>query len=178
MQTRKEIRHALPVLSGALLVASFVGCFSDPSLTTNRGSAGMSSVSGDGGAAGDDQTAGDAPMDGDAGATAAPGSCRPVKAEPLPQRSSILSNTVVPSEREVFIDEIWTLFSSQCKGCHVDQAQGNFQVTQKNYATLLQDKKILERLTSEDLSFVMPPTPAKPYSTRPDGDPVRDLVKL
>jgi len=178
MHTGKETRFAMPLLF-ALLIGCFVGCFSDPSSAPRRGgSGGMDSLGGASGAAGETDTPQGDAGDGDAGATAEPGTCRVVKADPLPQRSSILSNTVVATEREVFIDEIWTLFSSQCKGCHIDQGQGSFQVTQKNYAAKLRAPEVMQRLTSEDPLFVMPPIPAKAYSTRGDGDPVRDLVKL
>jgi len=181
MHSQSNIRYGLPLLLSALAVALFAGCSSDPAVTPSGSGSSAASLGGTGsGGAGDQQTtAGEAPMGGEAGeAPVEPGTCRPVKGEPLQQRSSILSNTVIPTEREVFLEEIWTLFSSQCKGCHIDQQQGGFNVSHDNFVARLQDPKVLPRLTSEELTFVMPPTPPKPYSTRPDGDQVKELVKL
>ena len=179
MSILQAIRFTLPAVLAVALITLLPGCYAnvDPSSVHHgNASAGSSGLSDD---TGGDAGTGDQPNNGgDGGAPDQTPACTPINGEPLPQRSSILSNTVVPTEREVYLEEIWTLFSSQCKGCHIDQIQGNFQVTHTNFSIKLQDDQILQRLTSDDLTFVMPPIPAKPYSSRPDGDPVRQLVTL
>ncbi|HYQ47303.1 MAG TPA: hypothetical protein VER11_35275 [Polyangiaceae bacterium] len=185
MRTRKETHHALSVLFGALLVAAFAGCFSDPSsISPNRpGSAGTSSLGGASGAAGEEmQDDGGSTAMGDAGAAPRNGKCLPVVGESFPQRSSILSQTVLPTQREVFVADLYTKFLSDCGACHAKgQGLGNFKVPDNSgYAAVLKAyvPKMLERIQSEDRNFAMPPLPPVPYSKLAKGDSLRALVQL
>lgn len=185
MRPRKESHRALSLLFGALLVASFAGCFSDPSSPSSNppGSAGMSSLGGSSGASGEEQeeTAGSTPM-GDAGSAPRNGKCLPVVGEALPQRSSILSQTVVSTQREIFVAELYTKFLSDCGACHgKGQGLGNFKVPDNSgYAAVLKafTPKILERIQSDDRNFAMPTLPPVPYSKLAQGDSLRTLVRL
>jgi len=184
MHTRKEIRHALPLLSGVLLVASFAGCFSDPAVERrNRGSGGMSNLGGSNGAAGDEETsAGEAPMNGDAGASPRNGKCVPTVGESFPQRSSILSQDIEPTQREIFVTEVYSKFLSDCGACHAKgQGLGNFIIPDNSgYAAVLKEyvPEMLERIQSDDRLFAMPPLPAVPYSKLAKGDSLRTLAHL
>jgi mono/diheme cytochrome c family protein len=187
MHTQTQSRSALWLLFGALVVALFAGCLSDSMGGVSEGATGLggtAGASGAGGAGGVSNTSGAAGSDqeptGDAGATVVLGKCLPASAEPLPQRSSILSVKVPPSEREVQVSEIFNLISSQCKGCHVEQNLGNFQLKAVGYTDTLEAKitEVLRRLQSDDLSIAMPAPATIPYSKRPAGDSVRVLVQL
>ena len=183
MHTRKEIRQASPLLFGAILVALFAGCFSDPSLTLpSSGTAGMSSLGGAYGVAGEDEaTAGSAPL-GDAGTRELNGKCVPALAELFPQRSSVLSQEVEPTQREVFVAELYTKFQSECGACHAKgQGLGGFKVPDDiGYIAALKayTPKMLERIQSEDRAFAMPPLPPVPYSKLAKGDSLRALAQL
>src|SRR6478735_6130258 len=182
MQTRIEIRKALPLVFGALLAALFAGCFSDPSTTRVKGSGGMSSVGGESEAAGEEESAGSAPV-GEGGAHERNGKCVPVRGESLPQRSSILSQTVQPTQREVFVAELYTKFISDCGACHSKaQGLGGFHVpdSAETYPGVLKAyaPKMLERIQSDDRLFAMPTLPPVPYSKLAQGDSLRTLVRL
>jgi len=180
MHTRKETRRALPLLFGALLLALFAGCFSDPATVKGGGSAGRSALGGasnESGAGGDVEDSAGAPM-GDGGAPAPSGKCLPALGEKYPQRSSILSLKVEPAQREVQVAEIFSLFSSQCKGCHIEANLGGFQVTKSDFTQTLRNPEILKRLESDDPVLGMPSPFVMPYSQRPEGDSIRTLVRL
>ncbi len=180
MQTRKGIRSLRPWLFGALVVALFAGCFADPlpgaGSMHGGGSSGLSDTGGDGDP-GATANAG-APDNGDAGASPRDGKCVPADSEPLLQRSSILSNTVVPTEKEIAVAELYNKFKVQCGACHHEQALGGFQVTDKNYVATMQNPLILQRIQSDDRTLAMPSLPPIPYSKLPADDSLKGLVRL
>lgn len=184
IRPRKESQRALSLLFCALLAAAFAGCFSDPSaaIDSQPGSAGANSVGGASGAAGEqEQVGGSTPLT-DAGAAPRNGKCLPVSGESLPQRSSILSQTVLPTQREIFVADLYAKFLSDCGACHAKgQGLGNFKVPDNSgYAAVLKSyvPKILERIQSDDRNFAMPPLPPVPYSKLAKGDSLRTLVQL
>jgi len=183
MLTRKEIRHAFPLLFGALVIVLFAGCFSDPAAPDGGpgpAAGGMMSLGGASGAAGE-QEEGGTPM-GDAGAHTPSGKCVPVSGEPLPQRSSILSLKAEPTQREIFVADLYAKFQSDCGACHAKgQGLGGFKVPDNSgYAAVLRAfvPKMLERIQADDRAFAMPPLPAVPYSKLAKGDSLRTLVQL
>lgn len=183
MQSRRENRSALPFLFGACLIAFFAGCFasSDPNAVPHgTGGAGGGTSDESAGVVETGATAGsgDEPT-GDAGA--APmrnGKCNPVQGEPLLQRSSILSNTVQPTELEISVAEVFNKFKVQCGACHYEQGLGGFQVKAKDYIATMQNPEILTRIQTDDRTLAMPSLPPVPYSQLPADSSLRELVKL
>jgi mono/diheme cytochrome c family protein len=111
--------------------------------------------------------------------------CRPaVASDKLPARTAVMRRASARVSVNVSTRELFQKFSANCKGCHVDQSQGSFQVLNREALVETDDggvsvaDKLLERLTTDDLTMVMPPgSPA--FSSRPDrGDPIRDLAEL
>lgn len=154
--------------------AQLIGCFPevDPNAAAVSGGGGMTNTTGGSNAnGGDEQSDGGKTGGGDT-------ACKASTGELLPQRSSILSNDVLPTERQIYVSDVFHEFEVQCKACHVDQAIGGFQVTKANYIGTMRNPKILERITSDDLTLAMPSPATLPYSQRPDGDPVRRLADL
>ncbi|MET0791574.1 MAG: hypothetical protein ABW061_08645, partial [Polyangiaceae bacterium] len=179
MQSRKEIRRALPLLCAVLVSALFAGCFPDTPPDSGSlqdgGTGGTAETGGDmatGASAGSD----DSPL-GDAGA-AASGKCLPVKGEPLLQRSTILSTAVQPTEKEIALAEVYNKFKVQCGACHHEQALGGFQVLDKDYSATLKNPKILELIQNDDRNVAMPSLPPVPYSQLPADSSLKILVKL
>src|SRR6188768_4122330 len=182
MQTRKETRSAPIVLFSALLVASFAGCFSDPASNNRPGSDGTN-FGGASGADGEEPGEGGTTPMADAGTAPAPrnGKCLPVVGESLAQRSSILSQTVLPTQREIFVADLYTKFLSDCGACHAKgQGLGGFKVPDDaSYGAVLKAyvPKMLERLQSDDRNFAMPPLPPVPFSKLAKNDSLRTLVQ-
>lgn len=129
----------------------------------------------DGGSSAGD-TAGDRPLPPPPQAA-----CRPARSsEALPARSPVISDEVTPArETRVFTADLFNLFRSHCGACHVETKLGDFQVTARTFAKLV-DGKVLQVMKTDDPAKVMPPPAGggKPYSQRAPGDPVVELVTL
>jgi mono/diheme cytochrome c family protein len=117
--------------------------------------------------------------------------CLPARAEPLPARTTAMRaadptsdpNVAGPirpaTDTTMFTADLFNLFRSHCGGCHVETKLGNFQATLRTFSKSI-DSKVMASIKSDDTAHFMPPPAAggKPFSTRPAGDPVRELATL
>ncbi len=103
--------------------------------------------------------------------------CDPARAsDDLPARSVAMTRPKTASTTPIATDDLFSEFRSYCGGCHVDQAQGNFQVSRQDFhEKVAQDS--LDRIRSNDTTLVMPKYgPA--YKDRAPTDPVVGFSNL
>jgi len=119
------------------------------------------------------------PQDG--GTTPATLACNPAKgSEDLGPRVSVLNaigmGPVATGPRVVQVSELFSRFNTLCGQCHVATGNGGKQTSANTFATTV-DSTWLSSIRSEDPTKAMPPE-GKPFSSRAEGDPVRQLVAL
>jgi len=108
--------------------------------------------------------------------------CTPARAsEDLGPRIDVLNLvgtafTTPTGPRAIQVSELFDRFNTLCGRCHVSTANGNRQVSAATFATNF-DATWLASIKTDDPAKAMPPE-AKGYSTRPDNDPVHQLVAL
>ena len=118
----------------------------------------------------------------DGGTIKASTACEPAKAsEDLGPRVDVLNaigmaGPAVGGPRVVQVSQLYDQFYGLCGRCHVDTANGNQQTSAASFSTTV-DATWLAAIKSDDAKKAMPPD-GKTYSSRPDGDPVRQLVAL
>lgn len=170
------VRRNVQRLAAVALLLQLTGCFPevDPNAKNDPSTGGGGTANSGGGDSNGGEQANGGSLGGSVGSTA----CIAPSGEPLPQRGSILSNDVQPTEQQIYVSDVFRLFEVQCKACHVDQSLGGFQVTKATFLGTMRNPKILERLTTDDLLLSMPSPATVPYSQRAAGDPVRRLVDL
>jgi mono/diheme cytochrome c family protein len=118
----------------------------------------------------------DAGVPEDAGS---PNPCGPIQGQPIPARLAVMSADAAPTTTAIFVDDIFSRFSTTCGGCHVAANQGGFQTNRGNFADHA-NQTMLDRLSSDDPTYYMPPPSAggKPASQRSADDPVTQLATL
>jgi mono/diheme cytochrome c family protein len=111
--------------------------------------------------------------------------CSPARSgEAIPAREAVTSREVQVHDKAIFTQDIFSLFKSNCGGCHVDTDRGGFRVKDLSAfasATGPRQQTIHDRLHSDDPSFYMPPAGAsnsKPWSERTPDDPVVQMAGM
>ncbi|MET0594856.1 MAG: hypothetical protein ABW133_19300, partial [Polyangiaceae bacterium] len=110
----------------------------------------------------------------------APACASPVSAsEALVARLAVTSSSVPKATRPVFVSDLFSLFESNCGGCHVAGSSGGFHVTSLDFAEKV-DKNSIDRIRSDQRLLTMPPISAggKMATERMQGDPVLELASL
>jgi mono/diheme cytochrome c family protein len=103
--------------------------------------------------------------------------CMPLQSsEPIPARIAVISATASMSTKTYFVKDLFNLFRSTCGGCHVDGNQGYFHVDLTTFPTMV-GQNVIDRLTTEDPTKVMPPGGKVPSQRTPD-DLVSQLLVL
>ena len=99
--------------------------------------------------------------------------------EALPARRIVSDRNAAKADVQYFTDDLFALFKSHCGGCHVEQSQGNLNVTRTNFSTKI-NEEVLARIRENDPDKYMPPggSGGKPWDDRAEGDPIRRLVAL
>jgi len=106
--------------------------------------------------------------------------CLPAESsDPLPARSSILGGEVVATGQRMFTRDLFGLFRSNCGGCHVDAAFGDYQLDLDSFPTEVTQDTV-DRIVNDDPDEYMPPPSAggKPFSERAENDGVAQLAVL
>jgi len=120
---------------------------------------------------------------GGGGATSTPVVCLAARGEPIPARSEVVSANAAPSAKPVFTSDLFSLFQSNCGGCHVEAALGGFndqKVTLQNFPMVV-DQKVIDAIRSSDPDKVMPPLGSdagKLAKDRAANDPILGLATL
>lgn len=119
------------------------------------------------------------PMSGTGGKGPTPSGCVPPRAIPLPARKAVMSEAVSSGSRPIFTRDLFSRFQSYCGGCHVDTSLGGFddqRVTFDNFPELVgSDAITLMQSDDPDVFMPKPVAGGKPWSERPEGDPIREL---
>jgi mono/diheme cytochrome c family protein len=106
------------------------------------------------------------------------GTCVPAEAsDRLPARSSVMQRMRGGSSTGVFTSDLFGLFQSNCGGCHVDNSLGGFQAKLATFSNVV-TSEALDRLTSDDPKFFMPPGERPGFSKLGPEDPLVELARL
>ena len=106
--------------------------------------------------------------------------CRPaLGSEILSPRVDVLamvgaSPSTTPVPKGIKVRELFDRFKTNCGACHVDATNGGRHTSEATFSANV-DRTWLERIKTDDLTKVMPPLNVA-YSSRPETDPVRQLV--
>ena len=107
--------------------------------------------------------------------------CTPARgSEALPARANVMSANAIPGGGDtVYTEQLFNMFASNCGQCHVQGSIGDFHVTARNFAQVV-DQSVVDVIKSDNPDVFMPPlaTGALPFSQRPANDPTVALVKL
>jgi mono/diheme cytochrome c family protein len=109
--------------------------------------------------------------------------CLAAHAEAIPARSEVVSADAKPSDKPVFTSDLFSLFQSNCGGCHVEATLGGFdgqKVTLQNFSTLV-DQMAVDAIRSNDPAGVMPPLGSdagKLAKDRATNDPILGLASV
>jgi mono/diheme cytochrome c family protein len=159
----------------ALGAAAAVGCFPEGNplagaATAWDGGVPEASTGGQGG----DRNAG-----GEGGSPEVAVRCAAVETpEALVPRANVMSEEAGNGSEVVFVSDLFQVFKTQCGGCHVESDAGGLKVSLGSFPVKVGEEAI-ERMKSDDLLEFMPPLPTgMPWSERPEGDAVKNLVTL
>ncbi len=154
----------------ALCLSALSSCY--PEHAPSEGTPALTENGGNGNSGGSDGV-------GEAGASEGAVVCPSAVAQPLPARSEVMSADATPTAQRVFVKDLFSSFSANCGGCHVETNQGGFQnqkVTLQNFPMLV-DQAAVDAILQTDPTKIMPPSSAPP-SSRPATDPVLTLGVL
>jgi mono/diheme cytochrome c family protein len=109
--------------------------------------------------------------------------CPPaVASDHIPARADVMVRSSGSVAAAVSVDDLFEQFKAHCVGCHVDADLGGFKVSRLNFTSTDKRPQLLKslmRVRSDDPAQIMPPPPVgKPFSSRPEGDPVREFANL
>lgn len=180
------MKRALVAAASVFVAAiGFGGCYSEHE---GKLSGGRTPGDGSGGAAihadasaGGGGSGGDASTGGQGGSTE-PIACKPARAgEKLPARSAVMAAAPVEQKRTMLVGELFSEFDTKCGSCHVDLANGDWQVARATFATDISKNELGEDIGTAaydrifDEEDPMPENIAPPSQRDPKSDPYLQL---
>ena len=102
----------------------------------------------------------------------------PVSSQTYPPRASVTGGEVSSAPPVYFTSDLFARFKTICGACHVDNSLGSFTVSAGDFPQKV-TRAVVDTITSNDPAVYMPPSNSgyPPFDSRPDSDPVRELVK-
>ncbi len=86
--------------------------------------------------------------------------CTPASAGiSLPQRDSVTSDAEQTAQVQISVDDLWSSFGNHCGHCHVDAANGGYQVNRQTFATLVTQTVVDTYIKATDPNLAMPRGP-------------------
>ena len=106
--------------------------------------------------------------------------CSPIhSAQPLPALESAQSGTSPPTEKTVYVDDLYNLFASHCGGCHIDVGLGGYKTARASFSFTV-DQSWVDSIYYNNEKVVMPPPSVGGVvaKKRAADDPVNELGVL
>ena len=113
----------------------------------------------------------------DASTTVDTGGCSAIQsAQPIPARPEAYLGAAPPMQKTVYVDDLYTLFASNCGGCHIDVGLGGFQTSRANFWQVV-NQDWVDSMGYNNINTVMPPPSVGGVikRLRPADDPINEL---